>query len=42
MTRYRVLLAQEAVEDVLRIEDVAIEREPASASCLVRAFPGTA
>lgn len=32
MTRYRVLLTEEAVEDLLRIEDFAIERELASAT----------
>ncbi|MFM7534069.1 MAG: type II toxin-antitoxin system RelE/ParE family toxin [Rubrivivax sp.] len=32
MTRYRVLLAEEAAEDLLRIEDFTIERELASAT----------
>lgn len=32
MTSYRVLLAEEAAEDLLRIEDLTIERELASAT----------
>lgn len=32
MTSYRVLLAEEAAEDLLRIEDFIIERELASAT----------
>ena len=32
MTSYRVLLAEEATDDLLRIEDFAIERELASAT----------
>lgn len=32
MTGYRVLLAEEAAEDLLRIEDFTIERELASAT----------
>lgn len=32
MTRYRVLLTDEAVDDLLRIEDFTIERELASAT----------